>query len=229
MIDSINDRIMASIEIPPTPTRDEHLRRADTGPQPLMAEDPFALFAQWFAAAQASEPNDPNAMQLATCGADGLPNVRTVLLKGADVSGFVFYTHFDSAKGVELAENPKAALLFLWKSLKRQIRIRGSVAKVSAEEADAYFSARARESRIGAWASKQSRPMSSPDELREAMAAAEARFEGREPPRPDGWGGFRLKPLEIEFWREGAFRLHDRLVFRRPHVETAWLTQRLYP
>ena len=198
------------------------------------ADEPFALFADWLRDAEASEPNDPNAMALATVDADGLPNVRMVLLKGVDgadatLRGFVFYTNLESAKGRELAATPKAALCFHWKSLRRQVRVRGSVSAVSSEEADAYFASRARGSRLGAWASAQSRPLESRFALEKAVATVTARYPIGEIPRPQHWSGFRITPLEIEFWHDRPFRLHDRLVFRRGDAAALWEKQRLYP
>jgi pyridoxamine 5'-phosphate oxidase len=189
--------------------------------------DPFAVFAEWFRAAEAAEPNDPNAMSLATVDADGMPNVRTVLLKGYDADGFVFYTNYESAKGRELLANPKAALNFHWKSLGRQVRVRGAVAPLSAVEADAYFATRPRGSRIGAWASQQSRPLESRFALEKAVAAYTTKFAIGEIPRPGYWSGFRLAPRQIEFWSAGTFRLHDRVVFRR--AGEGWEKTRLYP
>ncbi len=177
------------------------------------AADPFRLFAEWFAEASAKEPNDPNAMALATVDAAGLPDVRMVLLKGYDAAGFVFYTNLLSAKGRELGANPKAALLFHWKTLRRQVRVRGAVTPVSDAEADAYFATRPRLARIGAWASKQSEPIASRLALEKAVALYTARFAVGEVPRPPHWSGFRIAPQEIEFWRDGAFRLHHRLRF----------------
>ena len=198
------------------------------------ADEPFALFADWLRDAEASEPNDPNAMALATVDADGLPNVRMVLLKGVDgadatLRGFVFYTNLESAKGRELAATPKAALCFHWKSLRRQVRVRGSVSAVSSEEADAYFASRARGSRLGAWASAQSRPLESRFALEKAVATVTARYPIGEIPRPQHWSGFRITPLEIEFWHDRPFRLHDRLMFRRGDAAALWEKQRLYP
>jgi pyridoxamine 5'-phosphate oxidase len=189
--------------------------------------EPFTLFGEWLKDAEAKEPNDPNAMALATVGSNGLPNVRMVLLKGFDPDGFVFFTNLESAKGRELAADPKAALCFHWKSLRRQVRVRGTVTAVSATEADAYFATRQRGSRIGAWASHQSRPLESRFALETAVAKFTAKFGLGEVPRPDHWSGFRLAPVEIEFWRDGAFRLHDRLKFGR--VEAGWERVRLYP
>lgn len=182
--------------------------------------DPFALFAAWFAEAEAAEPNDPNAMCLATATADGAPSARMVLLKGVDgpeaaARGFVFYTNLESRKGQEIATNPRAALLFHWKSLRRQVRIEGPLFPVAPEEADAYFASRPRLSRIGAWASRQSRPLSSRAELEAAVEAFDSRFPGEDIPRPSTWSGFRLVPQRMEFWREMPFRLHDRLLFTR--------------
>lgn len=198
------------------------------------ADEPFALFAQWLGEAEVREPNDPNAMALATVDPEGLPNVRMVLLKGVDGAdatrrGFVFYTNLESAKGRELAATSKAALCFHWKSLRRQVRVRGPVSAVSGAEADAYYATRARGSRIGAWASAQSRPLESRFALEKAVAATTARYPIGEIPRPPHWSGFRIVPLEIEFWHDRAFRLHDRLVFRRADPGKPWEKQRLYP
>jgi len=193
------------------------------------AEDPVALFRQWLAEAEKGEPADPGAMAVATVDAEGMPNVRMILLKGADERGFVFYTNCDSAKGLELAANPKAALLFYWKSLGRQIRIRGPVEPVTDAEADAYFATRHRESRIGAWASSQSRPLASRAALEEGVARYVEEFSGGDVPRPSYWHGYRVRPVEIEFWKHGDFRLHDRIVFRRATPEGAWTKTRLYP
>jgi pyridoxamine 5'-phosphate oxidase len=193
------------------------------------AEDPFALFQTWLKEAEKAEPADPEAMAVATVDADGLPNVRMILLKGADARGFVFYTNTGSAKGNELAATPKAALLFYWKSLGRQIRIRGSVEPTTSAEADTYFATRHRESRIGAWASQQSRPLASRAALEEAVAGYAAELDGRDVARPEYWRGYRLRPVEIEFWQNGASRLHDRIVFRRETPDGAWTKTRLYP
>jgi pyridoxamine 5'-phosphate oxidase len=177
------------------------------------AADPFRLFSEWLAEATASEPNDPNAMSLATIDESGMPDVRMVLLKGFDQAGFVFYTNLGSAKGRELAAHPKAALLFHWKSLRRQVRVRGAVTPVSDAEADAYFATRPRLARIGAWASKQSDPIESRFALEKAVALYTAKFAVGDVPRPPHWSGFRIAPEEIEFWRDGTFRLHHRLRF----------------
>ncbi|GGB51414.1 pyridoxine/pyridoxamine 5'-phosphate oxidase [Roseibium aquae] len=193
------------------------------------ASEPFQLFGQWLEDATASEPNDPNALALSTVDADGLPNVRMVLLKGFDEHGFVFYTNLESAKGRELLGARKAAMCFHWKSLRRQIRIRGTVATVADEEADAYYQSRPRGSRIGAWASKQSRPLESRFALEKEVARYTAKFAIGEIPRPDHWTGLRLTPLSIEFWHDRPFRLHDRVVFRRDADGTGWQKQRLYP
>jgi len=192
-------------------------------------DDPFDTFAAWFEEAKTAEINDPNGMALATVDEAGLPNVRMVLLKGADRDGFVFYTNYESAKGRELLASRKAALLFHWKSLRRQVRVRGPVETVSEAEADAYFASRPRGSRIGAWASAQSRPLDSRLALEKRVAEYAARFGIGEIPRPPYWSGFRLTPLEIEFWRDGKFRLHERLVYRRPAVDAVWTKERLYP
>jgi pyridoxamine 5'-phosphate oxidase len=200
------------------------------GPDDIPAtEDPFGMFGAWLRDAEASEPNDPNAMALASVDADGLPNVRMVLLKGHDTQGFVFYTNFESAKGRELLGQSKAALCFHWKSLRRQVRLRGPVSAVSQAEADAYFSSRPKDSQIGAWASAQSRPLEGRWALEAAVAKTAARYALSKVPRPPHWSGFRLAPLEIEFWRDRPFRLHDRLVFRRAGPAEGWRTERLYP
>ena len=191
------------------------------------AVDPYRLFAEWLGDAEAAEANDPTAMALATVDSEGMPNVRMVLLKGLHHGGFVFYTNFESNKGRELLANPKAALCFHWKSLRRQIRVRGNVEQVSDEEADAYFVTRPRGSRIGAWASKQSRPLESRFALEKAVASYAAKFAVGEVPRPDYWSGFRIVPVVIEFWKHGQFRLHDRLFFRR--AGDGWEKTRLYP
>ena len=192
-----------------------------------MSESPFQKFGEWFAAAEGSEPNDPNAVTLATVGPGGRPAARTVLLKQWDERGFVFYGNLHSRKGGEMAANPNVALLFHWKSLARQIRIEGQVAQVSDDEADAYFATRPRMSQIGAWASDQSRPLASRELFDERVNAAEARFSGREVTRPDYWSGWRLTPDYFEFWQGVDFRLHDRLVFTR-HGDR-WETGRLFP
>lgn len=193
------------------------------------AEEPFSLFAAWLKDAEAREPNDPNAMSLATVDETGMPNVRMVLLKGFDAAGFVFYTNYESRKGRELTGAGKAALGFHWKSLRRQVRVRGPVAPVTDAEADAYFASRARGSRIGAWASKQSRPLESRFALEKAVADYTARYALGEIPRPPYWSGFRLTPLSIEFWQDGMFRLHDRVQFTRDDDGGGWARTRLYP
>lgn len=193
------------------------------------AQDPFALFQEWFDEAKASEPNDPHAMALSTVDADGMPNSRMVLLNGRDGEDFVFYTNTQSQKGQELLGQPKAAALFHWKSLRRQVRIRGNVSIVSDEMADAYFQSRPRDSRIGAWASQQSRPLESRFALEKAVAVQAAKFGLGTIPRPPHWTGFRITPVYLEFWRDGAFRLHDRVVFRRAAAGESWTQTRLYP
>ena len=192
-------------------------------------DEPLALFAEWLAEAEAGEPSDPNAMSLATVDGDGMPNVRMVLLKGFDERGFVFYTNFESAKGRELLGQPKAALCFHWKSLRRQVRVRGDVETVSDEEADAYFASRPRDSRIGAWASKQSRPLESRFALEKAVAKFAARYAVGAVPRPLVWSGFRVAPVSIEFWHDRPFRLHERVLFSRPTLAAPWSKTRLYP
>lgn len=191
------------------------------------ADEPWTLFRAWMDEAKASEPNDPNAMALATVDDEGLPDVRMVLLNGVDENGFVFYTNTESNKGRELLGQPKAALVLHWKSLRRQIRARGPVTRVSDAEADAYFQSRPRESRIGAWASQQSRPLESRFALEKAVAVNTARYAIGEVPRPPHWTGFRIAPVSIEFWHDRPFRLHDRVVFTREG--DGWRKVRLYP
>jgi pyridoxamine 5'-phosphate oxidase len=192
-------------------------------------EDPFQLFGEWYEDAKKSEPNDPNAMALATVDDSGLPNVRMVLLKDFDKDGFVFYTNFESQKGQEILATEKAALVFHWKSLRRQVRVRGLAERVSDAEADAYFKSRARDSRIGAWASQQSRPLKGRFELETAVAMYTAKYAIGEVPRPPHWSGFRVRPVSIEFWHDRPFRLHDRVVFRRAEPKGGWSKDRLYP
>ena len=191
--------------------------------------NPFDVFADWFAEAGESEPNDPNAVALATADADGQPAVRMVLLKGYDEQGFVFYTNLESNKGRDLAQNPKAAMLFHWKSLRRQIRIEGPVSPVTDEEADEYFASRARGSQIGAWASEQSRPLEGRFALEKRVATFTAKFGLGSVPRPAHWSGFRITPQRIEFWKDGAFRLHDRFVFTRGDANEPWTVEQLFP
>lgn len=192
-------------------------------------DDPFALFAQWMAEAQKAEPNDPNAMALATADADGHPNVRMVLLKGVDTNGFVFFSNAQSIKGAELAANPRAALNFHWKSLRRAVRVKGEIAQVSTAEADAYFATRPRDSQIGAWASLQSHPMQGRWVFEKRLAEYAVKFGLNTVPRPDYWTGWRLAPSRIEFWRDRPFRLHDRLVYARADANSPWMTERLFP
>ena len=200
-----------------------------TGSDFAEADQPLALFAAWFAEAKRAELVNPDAMALATVDADGLPNARMVLLKGFDERGFVFYTNLDSVKGHELAGAPKAALTFYWKSLQRQVRLRGSVEPVSAEEADAYFATRSRMAQIGAWASKQSAALESRLAFEKAVARYTAQFGIGAVPRPPHWSGYRVVPQQIEFWQERPFRLHDRIAFRRDAPNTPWSKTRLYP
>jgi pyridoxamine 5'-phosphate oxidase len=193
------------------------------------ADEPFALFEAWLNEAIKSEPNDPNAMALATVDPDGLPDVRMVLMKGFDTGGFVFYSHIASQKGRELAANPKAALLFHWKSLRRQVRIRGNVTPVTDAEADAYFATRPKQAQIGAWASKQSQELESRFAFEQAIAKVAAKHVIGDVPRPPGWSGWRITPVRIEFWHDRPFRLHDRIEFRRDAAGQPWSKTRMYP
>lgn len=194
-----------------------------------VADEPLELFHAWLDEAGRSEPNDPNAMALASVDAEGRPNVRMVLLKHADPQGFVFYTNLQSAKGRELQGQPHAALCFHWRTLRRQVRVRGPVSLVSAAEADAYFATRPKDSQIGAWASAQSRPMEGRFVFEREIARYAAKYGLSRVPRPPHWSGFRVRPLEIEFWRDRPFRLHDRLVYRRDTQDSPWRTERLFP
>ena len=192
-----------------------------------MASDPFQLFDEWFAEAQASEPNDPSAMALATAGSDGQPHVRMVLLKAHGPDGFVFYTNQESAKADELRENPRAALLFHWKSLRRQVRVEGEIEGVSEVQADAYFATRGRDSQLGAWASDQSRPLDSRATFEQRFEDVKRRFDGRDVPRPAHWGGYRVRPARMEFWSDRPHRLHERRLFTR--ADGGWKEGLLYP
>jgi len=227
MVAAMSDRDSALI--PASPSEDDYERQvAEASPQPLLsATDPFALFAEWLKEALEKEINDGNAVALATVDEAGLPDVRMVLLKDVDQDGFVFYTNLESAKGRQLEANPKAALLFHWKSLRRQVRVRGMVSRVSDAEADAYFATRARSAQLGAWASDQSRPMGERLALEKRIAEMGLRFGLARPPRPPHWGGFRVTPQVFEFWRDRPFRLHERLVFHR--AQGGWTTERLFP
>jgi pyridoxamine 5'-phosphate oxidase len=200
-----------------------------TGGDFTKADEPLQLFVAWFAEAKGAEPINPNAMALATVDAGGLPNARMVLMKGCDDRGFVFYTNLGSVKGHELAQAPKAALTFYWKSLQRQVRARGHVEPVTPEEADAYFATRSRMAQIGAWASKQSTALESRLAFEKAVARYTAKFAIGAVPRPPHWSGYRLVPVEIEFWQERPFRLHDRVTFRRADPHASWTKTRLYP
>ena len=193
------------------------------------ADDPFALFAAWLEQATQAEPRDPTAMALATVDADGTPNARMVLLKGADPRGFVFYTNKGSQKGRELDATSKAALVFHWKSLNKQVRVRGPVEHVTDAEADAYFATRPKQAQIGAWASQQSAPLESRLAFEKAVALYAAKYAIGTVPRPPYWSGYRIVPLVIEFWQDRPFRLHDRLEFRRSAPDASWRKTRLYP
>lgn len=212
--------------IPPTPSEEAYRVDEDQG-EVFTQSDPLALFRDWFSLARTKEPNDANAMALATAGADGAPDVRIVLLKDFSAAGFSFYTNEDSAKGRDLAANPRAALAFHWKTIRRQVRLRGKVAFASDADTDAYFQERARGAQIAAWASRQSRQVESPTALRREYAAMTAAFEDKKVDRPPYWRGYVVAPDEIEFWVNRPYRLHDRLLFRRAGV--TWETIRLYP
>lgn len=224
---------MTQAAIPPSPDREEYARDyaaalAANGDETIFDRaEPIGLFTEWLADARAHEINDANAMGLSTVDVDGAPDSRMVLLKDIDARGFTFYSNQESAKGRELAVRPVAALLFHWKSLRRQVRVRGRVEPVGAAEADAYFATRARESRIGAWASDQSRPLADRHALEAAVARETARFDGQEVPRPGHWTGWRVVPDTVEFWRDRPFRLHDRLEFKRDGDN--WTRRRLQP
>ena len=215
--------------IPPSPKYDP------TAPPPpddaafFAKDEPIALFTEWFKEARAKEPSDPNSMALATIDAAGMPDVRMVLLKDFDARGFTFYTNTESAKGAQLTAHPKAAAVFHWKSLRREVRLRGPVSLVDPAEADAYFATRDRGARLGAWASEQSRPLETRFALEKRVAEFAAKFGLGEVPRPPHWTGYRLAPVQIEFWRDRPFRLHDRLQFTRPSLDALWSKQRLYP
>lgn len=215
--------------IPPSPKYDPAAPAPPDDAAFFVQDEPLALFARWLKEAGEKEPSDPNSMALATADASGAPDVRIVLLKDFDARGFVFYSNSESAKGVELAENPRAALCFHWKSLRRQVRLRGAIEPVSAEEADAYFKTRDRGAKLGAWASEQSRPLPDRMALEKRVAEFALKFGVGEVPRPEHWGGYRLVPLTIEFWRDRPFRLHDRLLFTRDAANAPWAKSRLYP
>jgi pyridoxamine 5'-phosphate oxidase len=214
--------------IPPSPAYDPAAEPPADDAALFAQSEPFALFESWFKEAKEKEPNDPNGMALATADESCAPDVRMVLLKGVD-SGFVFYSNAESAKGRQLAANPRAAIVMHWKSLRRQVRVRGGIEPVADAEADAYFQSRDRGARLGAWASQQSRPLPDRLALEKRIAEFAARFGLGEVPRPDYWRGWRLVPLAIEFWRDRPFRLHDRLVFTREGPQSPWAKQRLYP
>lgn len=224
---------MTNAAIPPSPTREEYARDyaaalAANGDETIFDRpEPIGLFIDWLNEAKAHEPNDANAMALSTVDAEGAPDSRMVLLKDVDQRGFTFYSNRESAKGVELDATPRGALLFHWKSLRRQVRVRGTVEPVSVAEADSYFASRARESRIGAWASDQSRTLSNRAALEAAVARETERFEGQDVPRPERWTGWRVIPEAVEFWRDRPFRLHDRLLFTRDG--DGWARTRLQP
>jgi pyridoxamine 5'-phosphate oxidase len=214
--------------IPPSPSAETYAVDEDQG-DVFTGDEPLGLFVEWFELAKKKEINDPNAMTLATVDSEGLPNARMVLLKDIDERGLSFFTNNESAKGLELKANPKAALLFHWKSIRRQVRFRGNIQPVSDADADAYFATRAKGAQIGAWASPQSRPMEGRFALERRIAEETVRHGLGRTPRPPHWSGFRLVPSEIEFWVNRPFRLHDRLVFRRDGAGGKWRNERLYP
>lgn len=224
---------MTAPVIPPSPSREEYARdyaaalAANSDDAAFERAEPVGLFVDWLADARAHEVNDANAMTLSTVDAEGLPDARIVLLKDVDGRGFTFYSNRESAKGLEVDARPVAALTFHWKSLRRQVRVRGAVQPVTADEADAYFASRARESRIGAWASDQSRPLPDRAALEAAVARETARFDGQDVPRPARWSGWRVVPSSVEFWRDRPFRLHDRMRFDRDG--DGWRKTRLWP
>lgn len=218
--------------IPPSPDAEAYAKAAAASaddPALFASADPFALFGEWLSEAKKKEPNDANAMALATADEHGAPDVRMVLLKDVSGDGFVFYSNAESRKGTQLSANAQAALCFHWKSLRRQVRVSGRVESASAEEADAYFATRAKDSQIGAWASEQSRPMEGRFELEKRIAMFAARYGLVKTPRPPHWKGWRVRPTRIEFWRDRPFRLHDRLEFTRGQPDEPWVTRRLYP
>lgn len=218
--------------IPPSPAAEDYAKAAASSPDDagLFAKtDPFTLFADWLEDAKKREPNDANAMALATADEHGAPDVRMVLLKDVSADGFVFYSNAESRKGRQVEANPQAALCFHWKSLRRQVRVSGKVTPASAEEADAYFATRAKDSQIGAWASEQSRPMEGRFELEKRIAQFATKYGLTRTPRPPHWRGWRIVPTRIEFWRDRPFRLHDRLEFTREGPGKPWTTRRLYP
>lgn len=215
--------------IPPSPKYDPAATPPPDDAALFAESEPFQLFERWFKEAKDKEPNDPNAMALSTVDSQGFPDVRMVLLKAADRQGFVFYTNAESAKGRQLEANARAAIVFYWKTLKRQIRVRGVIEHVSDAEADAYFQSRDRGARLGAWASEQSRPLPDRLALEKRIAEFALKYGVGEVPRPEHWRGYRLKPLAIEFWRDRPFRLHDRLVFMRETPVAPWAKSRLYP
>lgn len=216
----------SKIKIEPSPSA-EHYRAEDDQGDVFTSDDPWDLFAQWFDLAAAHEINDTNAMALATVDAAGMPDCRIVLLKELSDRGFVFFSNYDSAKGMQTAQRPVAALCFHWKSIRRQVRVRGMVERLDEAESDAYFATRARDAQIGAWASEQSREMATPADLQDRIAQMKQRFEGADVPRPPHWGGSVVVPQTIEFWVNRPFRLHDRLLFTR--TKNGWDSGRLYP
>ncbi|MEM8771832.1 MAG: pyridoxamine 5'-phosphate oxidase [Pseudomonadota bacterium] len=219
---------MADDLIPPSPSMEAYAVDEDQG-DVFTVNDPFALFALWLEEAGRAEPNDPNAMALATVDDEGMPNVRMVLLKEVDACGLSFYTNLESAKGEELAANPQAAICFHWKTIRRQVRFRGAIERVSDEAADEYFATRARGAQLGAHASSQSRPLESREALQAEIDRLDKAHQDSEIPRPDHWSGFRLVPLEIEFWVNRPYRLHERLVYWRENRKAEWTTERLAP
>ena len=219
---------MSDAIIPPSPSAEAYGFDEDQG-DVFTINDPFALFAEWLEKASETELNDPNTLALATADKHNLPNVRMLLLKDVDACGLTFYTNTESAKGEELETNPQAAACFHWKTIRRQVRFRGPVEPVSDEEADAYFATRARGAQLGAHASAQSRPLEDRESLEKEIERLDKLYEGRDVPRPEHWSGYRLNPIEIEFWVNRPFRLHDRLVYWREKPDAEWRSERVYP
>jgi pyridoxamine 5'-phosphate oxidase len=223
-------KMIAKVDIPKSPSAEQYSAEADQG-DVFTAKEPLALFADWFEEAKKYEPNDPGAFTLATVDAAGMPDCRVILLKDLSDAGFSFYTNSQSTKGLQLAQRPVAAMCFFWKSIRRQVRVRGMVSEISDAECDAYFATRARMAQIGAWASQQSRELSDGNALKARIAELEAEFDGKDVPRPPHWRGYLIAPQSMEFWVNRPFRLHDRVVYSRKGdgTDDGWREERLYP